>query len=54
MIIKLRFCALLLALKSDFAAQAYVESGLGIFLGYVISMLDSIFVFQASDFAAQA
>ena len=45
--------ALALALKSDFAAQAYVENDLGIFIRYTISMLDDIFVFDANVFVAQ-
>ena len=46
--------ALVLALKSDFAAQPYVENDVGIFIRYAISMFDtSSFVVHASVFIAQ-
>ena len=46
--------ALVLALKTDLAAQASVENDFSIFTRYVISMLDIISVFLTSVFAAQA
>ena len=46
--------ALVLALKSYFAAQAACGSDVCISIRYVISMLNNIFVFHSSVLAAQA
>ena len=45
--------ALVLALKNDFAAQAFVESDCCVFIWYTLSMFQHIFVLHASVFVAQ-
>ena len=49
----IRLFALVLAPKSDLAAQAYGESVFCFFTRYVISVLDIIYVFLTSVFAAR-